>query len=129
MFIFNIKFLIAILLALNTFLSGCQALQTDKTFDILNGMAASTQKQLADGSAGQFSVSGQGINPGLKTEAAVTYSVKVGYDGLAGQFSASGAGTIKQLTPAQEAEIGAILRETAISTEQRQARILAVISK
>ena len=106
---------------------GCQAFQTDKTFDILHGMSVEGQKSMKDGSAQQFSVSAQGINPALKTSVGVEYFAKVGYDGLAGQVTASGSGTKAPLSEADATTIRSILQDTSLSDRERATRIGGII--
>lgn len=119
---------VAVVALLNGCLSvGCQSFQTDKTFDILHGMAVETQKSLANGATQQFSVSAQGINPTLKTSVGVEYYAKVGYDGLAGQVTASGAGVKAPISEADAATIRSILQDTTLGDRERQERIGKIV--
>lgn len=98
-----------------------------KEFDLMRGMAADAATRLADGSIGQMSVSGQGLNPGIALEAAIVYRATAKYDGLAGQFSVSGQGTFGRQV--DQAEIFAIINDSARSDSERLDAILRLLSR
>lgn len=88
-----------------------------KQMDLLRGMAADVTSRIEDGSYGQFSASGQGLNPGITVEAAIVYRATARYEGVAGQFSASGAGRMSNRT--LPPEILAIVNDASISDAER----------
>lgn len=87
-------------------LPGCNLFDSHaQTFDTLSGLATDAATRLADGSVGQFQVSGQAINPGIVVEAAIVYRAGARYEGLAGQFGAAGQGQFGE----RSSDVGPVL--------------------
>jgi hypothetical protein len=81
--------------------SGCTSV-IDKQSDVLRGMATDVVGRFqSDLSSGQFTASGQGLNPGYVVEAGVIYRATVRLDGLAGQFGMGVSGPLgeRELSP------------------------------
>ncbi len=62
--------------------------------DTMRASALDIVQRMADGSTGQFQVTGQGINPRYVAEVAVVYRATAGYEGVSGVYSAGGAGQL-----------------------------------
>jgi hypothetical protein len=108
--------------------SGCGLLDSHvKQFDVENGVAIDVLKRMAEGSVGQISASGQGIEPGWTVEAGTKWYASAYYKGLSGQFSVGASGALKTLTPEQEATVDKVIRDKALSDEEKRTAILGIL--
>jgi hypothetical protein len=110
--------------------SGCGLLDSHvKQFDVENGVAIDVLKRMAEGSVGQITASGQGIEPGWTVEAGTKWYASAYYKGLSGQFAVGAAGSLKTLTPEQEATVDKVIRDKALSDEEKRAAILGILNR
>ena len=100
-----------------------------KDQEILRGMALETGKQLTDGQ-GQIAGGAQGINPGIRVAASITYEAVAHYVGLAGQFTFAKQGVISgPLSEADRALVEQIVNDTSLSQAAKREAMMALLNK
>jgi len=97
-----------------------------KEMDLMRGMAAQAAMSLKDGAVGQYTVSGQAINPGVQVEAAIKYSASAKYIGLAGGFGAAGQG---ELGAADKDAVYSIIQNASLSEAEWRNVLQEILKK
>ncbi len=107
--------------------AGCVNQDQKKLFDVMQGTLSTVSTKIAEKGLGQYQVSGQVIEPGMRAEVGVSFYLETKLTGTAGQIMAAGQGQFSELTPEQEEQIFQITHDTALSREEQRKRIHEVV--